>query len=90
MMSDGLECVTCVHTQVYTRVLQVVVYMCYIRTCTQFTNSKQGGDEELERESDIHRQKTTMVHIHVCMCTRCMCTEYGSTICFFILKVLDS
>ena len=44
-------------------------------TCTQFTNSKQGGDEELERESDIHRQKTTMVHIHVCMCTRCMCTE---------------
>jgi len=57
MMSDGLECVTCVHTQVYTRVL--VVHVLHTHSCTQFTNSKQGGDEELERESDIHRQKTT-------------------------------
>ena len=63
MMSDGLECVTCVHTQVY--------YTC---TCTQFTNSKQGGDEELERESDIHtyRQKTTHMYVHICVSDACV------------------
>jgi hypothetical protein len=61
----------CVHR--YTRVLvSIVMYV-------QFTNSKQGGDEELERESDIHRQKTT-THMYIYMyiynmCTRCMCTE---------------
>ena len=74
MMSDGLECVTCVYTGVYTCTSST----CATYTCTQFTNSKQGGDEELERESDIHvhiyhgRQKTTHMYVHICVSDACV------------------
>ena len=49
------------------------IYICVL-VCVQFTNSKQGGDEELERESDIHtyRQKTTHMYVHICVSDACV------------------
>ena len=79
MMSDGLECVTCVYTGVYTCTSST----CATYTCTQFTNSKQGGDEVLERESDIHsRQKTTMVHTYMYVCVPDVCVPKKKEVSF--------
>ena len=60
-------------TQVYTCTSIDSTCMCMCM-CVQFTNSKQGGDEELERESDIHtyRQKTTHMYVHICVSDACV------------------
>ena len=60
----------CVHR--YTRVLVSIVHVCHVYT--QFTNSKQGGDEELERESDIHigRRLHTYMYMYICVPDVCV------------------